>query len=89
MPVCKCVVSISAFVVLQPLYGNVSAAPCLGKTKPRFICSEKLFPGNPVIDALDNRLNPTLKHIGPVIQQYFEASAGLHDGNLCAPKDGR
>lgn len=57
--------------------------------KPRFICSEKLLPGDTVIDALNNQLNPILKHIGRVIQQYFEARASLHDGNLCALKDGR
>ncbi len=54
-----------------------------------FILPRKLFPGDVVIDALDNQLSPTLKHIGPVIQQYFEASSHLCDGNLCAVKGGR
>lgn len=55
----------------------MSAAPCLGKPNPKFHFLRKLFPGDTVIDTLDNQLNPTLKHIGPVIQQYFEASASL------------
>lgn len=40
---------------------------------PAFHLLRTPFPGNTVIDALDNQLNPTLKQTGPVIQQYFEA----------------
>lgn len=56
---------------------------------PAFHLLRKQFPGNTVIDALDKQLNPTLKQIGPVIQQYFEAGPRLPDDHLCAVKDGR
>lgn len=63
--------------------------PARASQNSGFHLLRNLFPGDTVTDALDNQLNPTLKHIGPVIQQYFEASSRLCDGNLCAMKDGR
>lgn len=56
---------------------------------PEFHLLRKLFPRDILIDALDNKLSPTLEHVGPVIQEYFEASAGLYSGNLCAAKGRR
>lgn len=87
--VCKCIVSISASVVSHSLSEEMCRLlPAQASQNSEFHLPRKLYPGDTVIDALDNQLNPTLKHIGPVIQQYFEASSHLCNGNLCAVKDG-
>lgn len=49
--------------------------PARASQNSEFHLPRKLCLADTVIDALDSQLKPTLKHIGPVIQQYLEASS--------------